>query len=573
MRFNELTGSFASGLDPCAALRCTITLQPGETRDVVLLLGAARGEEAVREIIAQCGAPDAARVEAHTSVGAWTNRLGIIRVETPSAELNALVNRWSLYQALACRMWARSAIYQSSGAFGFRDQLQDGMAFVYAEPSVTKAHLLRAAGRQFREGDVQHWWHEPSGRGVRTRFSDDLAWLPFCADHYVKVSGDTGIWDEHAPYLDMRPLEPHEHEVYDKPIVSETTGTMYEHCVRALDRACTSGDHGLPLIGSGDWNDGMSRVGVLGKGESVWLAWFLVATLRRFARHAELRGDGAVVDRMRHRADEYAAAVERSAWDGAWYRRAYFDDGSPLGSSTSSECRIDSIAQSWAVLSEAGDVERARTAMKSVREHLVRDDDRMILLLTPPFDHTDHDPGYIKGYLPGVRENGAQYTHAALWTIFAAAGVGDGDLAFHLYDLLNPLTHARTTEDAVRYNVEPYVIAADVYDAPGHVGRGGWTWYTGSASWSYRAALEALLGFTKRGDALTIVPCIPTTWSGYQLHYRHGAATYDVSVENPGGVSTGVVSVTVDGEIASDGIISLRDDGRVHAVRVLMGNR
>ena len=573
LRFNELTGSFASGLDPCAALRCTITLQPGETRDVVLLLGAARGEEAVREIIAQCGAPDAARAEAHTSVGAWTNRLGIIRVETPSAELNALVNRWSLYQALACRMWARSAIYQSSGAFGFRDQLQDGMAFVYAEPSVTKAHLLRAAGRQFREGDVQHWWHEPSGRGVRTRFSDDLAWLPFCADHYVKVSGDTGIWDEHAPYLDMRPLEPHEHEVYDKPIVSETTGTMYEHCVRALDRACTSGDHGLPLIGSGDWNDGMSRVGVLGKGESVWLAWFLVATLRRFARHAELRGDGAVVDRMRHRADEYAAAVERSAWDGAWYRRAYFDDGSPLGSSTSSECRIDSIAQSWAVLSEAGDVERARTAMKSVREHLVRDDDRMILLLTPPFDHTDHDPGYIKGYLPGVRENGAQYTHAALWTIFAAAGVGDGDLAFHLYDLLNPLTHARTTEDAVRYNVEPYVIAADVYDAPGHVGRGGWTWYTGSASWSYRAALEALLGFTKRGDALTIVPCIPTTWSGYQLHYRHGAATYDVSVENPGGVSTGVVSVTVDGEIASDGIISLRDDGRVHAVRVLMGNR
>ncbi|MDQ2666331.1 MAG: carbohydrate-binding protein [Gemmatimonadota bacterium] len=572
LAFDALSGSMGAGLDPCAALRCSVTLQPGEAKDVVVLLGAARGEDAVREIIARCGAPDAARIESQAAIDKWTERLGTIRVETPSRELDALVNQWSLYQALACRMWARSAIYQSSGAYGFRDQLQDGMAFVYAEPSVTRAHLLRAAGRQFKEGDVQHWWHEPSGRGVRTRFSDDLAWLPFVADHYVKVSGDTKVWDELAPYLEMRELEPHEHEVYDKPQVGPTRGTLYDHCVRALDKACTRGEHGLPLIGSGDWNDGMSRVGVLGKGESVWLAWFLIATLRRFARHAELRSDGAVVDRMRHRADEYAAAVERSAWDGAWYRRAYFDDGSPLGSSTSTEAKIDSIAQSWAVISEAGDVERARIAMKSVQEHLVRDDDRMILLLTPPFDHTDHDPGYIKGYLPGVRENGAQYTHAALWTIFAAAGVGDGDLAFHLYDLLNPLTHARSHDDADRYNVEPYVIAADVYDAPGHVGRGGWTWYTGSASWSYRAALEAMLGFTKRGDTLTMVPCIPKAWSGYTLHYRHGTATYDISVENPNGVSTGTASVTVDGDVCADGTIPLRDDGRVHAVTVLMGD-
>ncbi|CAN5166436.1 hypothetical protein BH09GEM1_BH09GEM1_23090 [soil metagenome] len=573
LSFNELTGHFGVALDPCAGLRCTITLDPGETRELVVLLGAARGEDAVRDIIARAGHPDAARAEAKVSVDAWSNRLGTIRVVTPSTELNALVNRWSLYQALACRMWARSAIYQSSGAFGFRDQLQDGMAFVYAEPSVTKAHILRAAGRQFKEGDVQHWWHEPSGRGVRTRFSDDLAWLPFCADHYVKVSGDTHIWNEHAPFLDMRQLEPHEHEVYDKPIVTEITGSLYEHCVRALDRACTRGDHGLPLIGSGDWNDGMSRVGILGKGESVWLAWFLIATLRRFAIHAELRGDGAVVDRMRHRADEYAAAIERSAWDGAWYRRAYFDDGSPLGSSTSHECKIDSIAQSWAVISEAGDVERARVAMKSVQEHLVRDDDRMILLLTPPFDHTDHDPGYIKGYLPGVRENGAQYTHAALWTIFAAAGVGDGDLAFHLYDLLNPLTHARSRAAAERYNVEPYVIAADVYVAPGHVGRGGWTWYTGSASWSYRAALEAMLGFTKRGDRLTIAPCIPSSWSGYEIHYRHGSAVYDITVMNPNGATINVASVTMDGTVMTDGSIPLLDDDRAHAVQIVMGDR
>jgi cyclic beta-1,2-glucan synthetase len=418
---------------------------------------------------------------------------------------------------------------------------------------------------------VQHWWHEPSGLGVRTRFSDDLAWLPFVTDHYVKVSGDTKVWDEIAPYLEMRQLEPHENEVYDRPNVSETMGTLYEHCVRALDRACTRGEHGLPLMGSGDWNDGMSRVGIGGKGESVWLAWFLVATLRRFARHAELRNDGAVVDRCRHRADEYAAAVERTGWDGAWYRRAYFDDGSPLGSALESECQIDSIAQSWSVLSEAGAPDRARTAMKSVRERLVHEDERMILLLTPPFDHTERDPGYIKGYLPGVRENGAQYTHAALWTVLAAAGLGDGDLAFHLYDLINPLTHARTRKDAERYTVEPYVIAADVYDAPGHVGRGGWTWYTGSASWSYRAAIEAILGFTKRGDRLSIAPCIPSTWERYAIAYRHGGTTYDIRVENPKGVSTGVASVTINGIASPDGSVVLVDDGAVHAVVVVMG--
>jgi len=571
LSFDELSGHTGAGVDPCAALRCAISLQPGETRDVVLLLGAARGEETARDIIARCGAPEHAHTESQAAIDAWTARLGTIRVDTPSDEFDALVNRWSLYQALACRMWARSAIYQSSGAYGFRDQLQDGMAFVYAEPAVTRAHLLRAAGRQFKEGDVQHWWHEPSGLGVRTRFSDDLAWLPFVTDHYVKVSGDTKVWDEIAPYLEMRQLEPHENEVYDRPNVSETMGTLYEHCVRALDRACTRGEHGLPLMGSGDWNDGMSRVGIGGKGESVWLAWFLVATLRRFARHAELRNDGAVVDRCRHRADEYAAAVERTGWDGAWYRRAYFDDGSPLGSALESECQIDSIAQSWSVLSEAGAPDRARTAMKSVRERLVHEDERMILLLTPPFDHTERDPGYIKGYLPGVRENGAQYTHAALWTVLAAAGLGDGDLAFHLYDLINPLTHARTRKDAERYTVEPYVIAADVYDAPGHVGRGGWTWYTGSASWSYRAAIEAILGFTKRGDRLSIAPCIPSTWERYAIAYRHGGTTYDIRVENPKGVSTGVASVTINGIASPDGSIVLVDDGAVHAVVVVMG--
>ncbi|MEP6618145.1 MAG: glucoamylase family protein [bacterium] len=564
----EVTGA---GFDPCAALRCTIELKPGESRDIVMLLGAARGEGEVRAIIARCGAPDRAREQTAVAVQAWNERLNIIRVDTPSRDLNALVNRWSLYQALACRMWARSALYQSSGAYGFRDQLQDGMAFVYAEPDVTREHLLRAAGHQFREGDVQHWWHEPSQRGVRTKFSDDLVWLPFTADHYVRVTGDTGVWDATAPFLNMRALTADEHEVYDKPTDSGETGTLYEHCVRALDRACTRGVHGLPLIGAGDWNDGMNRVGVNGKGESIWLAWFLIATLHRFAEHAAERQDFAVADRCRHRADEYAAAVERDGWDGAWYRRAYFDDGSPMGSAAESECQIDSIAQSWSVLSSAGQPERARAAMRAVGERLVRDNERMILLLTPPFDRTAHDPGYIKGYLPGVRENGAQYTHAALWTVLAEAGLGNGDRAFHLYDLLNPFTHARTREDAERYNVEPYVIAADVYDAPGHVGRGGWTWYTGSASWSYRAAIEGILGFSKRGERLTIKPCVPTHWGEYSLTYRYRQSTYVIRVENPQGVCTGVTSVSLDGEVRADGEIPLVDDAKEHHVVILMG--
>ncbi|MCY7377799.1 MAG: protein ndvB, partial [Gemmatimonadaceae bacterium] len=560
-----------AGDDPCAALRCAIVLQAGETRELVVLLGAATSEEEARAIIQRCGAPALAAQVQQRAVARWEDRLSTIRVRTPSPEFDALVNRWTLYQALSCRMWARSALYQSSGAYGFRDQLQDGMAFVYTDPDVTRAHILRSASHQFVEGDVQHWWHEPSGRGVRTRFSDDLVWLAFTTDHYVRVTGDTGVWDEQVGYLEMRPLEPHEHEVYDRPIRSARTDSLYAHCLAALTHACTEGAHGLPLFGTGDWNDGMSRVGMDGKGESVWLAWFLVATLRRFADHAELRGDRNVVVWCRTRADDYAASVEREAWDGAWYRRAYFDDGSALGSASSEEAQIDAIAQSWAVLSGAGNPERARTAMRSVGERLVRDDDRLILLLTPPFDKTDRDPGYIKGYLPGVRENGAQYTHAALWTVLAAVGLCDGDRAFYLLDLLNPLTHARTPQEADTYKVEPYVVAADVYTARGHVGRGGWTWYTGSASWSYRVALEGLLGFTKRGDRLRIVPCIPSSWDEVTIDYRYGASTYAITIVNPDGVSTGARLVEVDGVASIDGEIELVDDGAARVVRVTMG--
>ena len=567
-RLADLAGELC---DPCAALMTGLELPPGGEDDVVFVLGQAESVEEARRLVRSYGEASRAQQALEEVKAEWDRILGAVQVRTPDPALDLMLNRWLIYQSLACRVWGRSGFYQSGGAFGFRDQLQDAMALVYGAEEEARVQILRAAGRQFEEGDVQHWWHPPAGRGVRTRITDDLYFLPFVTCHYVATTADAALLDERVPFLRATVLQPDQEEDYGLPEVSDVTGTVYEHCVRALEYGLRLGPHGLPLMGTGDWNDGMNQVGAGGQGESVWNGWFMLATLREFAALAEQRGDAARAAWCRERAEALRVALEEHAWDGGWYRRAYFDDGTPLGSSQNDECQIDSIAQSWAVISGAGDPERARQAMAAVEDHLVRDADQMILLFSPPFDRGSLEPGYIKGYVPGIRENGGQYTHAATWVVLATALLGRGERALELFALLNPVRHATTAEGVARYMVEPYVMAADVYGAPPHTGRGGWTWYTGSASWLYRVGLEAILGFRLRGDRLRIEPCVAPDWPRYELTYRHHSATYHIVVENAAGTGRGVRAVTVDAHAVPDGEIPLVDDGKAHAVRVELG--
>jgi cyclic beta-1,2-glucan synthetase len=570
-RVEPLSNRSGAGLDPCAALQVLIELPPGGKAQIVFTLGQADSDEAASALVKKYRDIDHETNLAETRQR-WDGLLGGVQVKTPDRSLDLLLNRWLPYQVIACRLWARTAFYQAGGAFGFRDQLQDVMAMCVLAPEMAHEQILRAAGRQFRAGDVQHWWHPPSGRGVRTHFSDDRLWLPYAVLHYLEATGDAAILEAEAPWLDGPEVPEGREDAYFQPTQSEDTDSLYEHCARALERSLGLGAHGLPLMGSGDWNDGMNRVGQEGKGESGWLAWFLIPNLKGFADLAEARGDARGLIWREH-AERVREAMETKGWDGDWYRRGYFDDGSPLGSSQSQECRIDSIAQSWAVLSGAADPARARQAMFSVEEYLVRQAEGLVLLFTPPFDTAPQDPGYIKGYLPGVRENGGQYTHAALWVVAAFAALGEGDKAAELMSLLNPVNHAATRAGVYRYKVEPYVAAADVYAVAPHVGRGGWTWYTGSAGWMYRVGLEWLLGFRVQGDRLRIVPCPPRDWRRYGMRYRRGGSIWDISVSNPEGDGRFMVACEIDGvkrEPPFDAI-DVPDDGKAHVVRIVLG--
>jgi cyclic beta-1,2-glucan synthetase len=568
---DELSGKAGATLDPCAALQTELELEPGQHAEVLFFLGQGKDREEAQALVKRYRKEDCDAL-LHEVQDQWDTILGAVQVNTPDASMDLLLNRWLLHQALSCRLWSRSAFYQSGGAYGFRDQLQDVLAVLVTQPDLAREHILRAAARQFPEGDVQHWWHPPTGRGVRTRISDDRLWLPYVVVHYLTVTDDWTVLDEMVSWLDGRTLEPDEHEAYFEPEVSEERSTLYEHCARALDRSLEVGSHGLPLIGGGDWNDGMNRVGREGRGESVWLGWFLHANLSGFAAIADGREETERAARWRQAAASVATSLDENAWDGEWYVRAFFDDGTPLGSAGNDECQIDSIAQSWAVLSGAGNPDRARQAMESVTRRLVRGDDRLLLLFSPPFDQTPKDPGYIKGYVPGIRENGGQYTHAAIWSVMAFAALGEGDMGFDLFNLLNPIQHASRRASAYRYKVEPYVVAADVYSASGHVGRGGWTWYTGAAGWLYRAGLESILGFSKRGSTIRIDPCIPRTWKRFEMEYRHGTTLYRIEVENPNEVCRGVSSVSLDGiSLGQGALVPLSDDGLEHHVHIVLG--
>jgi len=558
LRRIKLSGKTGASMDPCAALQVSCDLINNEERVITFRLGTGRNAADASNLIRQFRGLQAANLALEKVRQYWTKTLGAIQIQTPNQSLNLLTNGWLLYQTIACRLWARSGFYQSGGAFGFRDQLQDVMAVMHTEPGFAREQILLCASRQFKEGDVQHWWHPPSGRGVRTRCSDDFLWLPFVTAKYVLCTGDTGILDERVQFLEGRPLNQNEESYYDLPRHADITASVYEHCVRAIQKGLSTGEHGLPFIGSGDWNDGMDMVGRHGKGESVWLGFFLFSVLSRFAKIAVLHKDNLFANECTVHAEQLRVNIDKHAWDGKWYRRAYFDDGTPLGSSANEECQIDSIAQSWSVLSGAGDAQRSAMGMEAVNTRLVRSDLRLVQLLDPPFDKSTLNPGYIKGYVPGVRENGGQYTHAAIWMIMAFAEMGNSERAWEIFDMVNPVNHGLNEHDMKTYKVEPYVVAADVYASPQHKGRGGWTWYTGSAGWMYQLIIESLLGIKLEKNQLTITPRLPKKWGSVKISYRYHSTFYNITVKQTDGSVDGL-NVTKRNDLQTNTILMVDD--------------
>ena len=579
MTRTQLSGRLGAGLDPCGAIQVPFDLADGQERQIIFRMGAGRDLVQARDLALRLRKLGSDRAAFEKLQNYWQHTLGTVQVQTPDPALDVLANGWLVYQTLCCRIWARSGFYQSGGAFGFRDQLQDSMALVHTQPGLVREHLLRCAEHQYPEGDVQHWWHPPAGRGVRTRCSDDYLWLPLATCRYVLSTGDMSVLDEKSHFLNGRLLNAEEESYYDLPGRSAETASLYEHCVRAIEHGLRFGEHGLPLMGSGDWNDGMNLVGIHGKGESVWLGFFMIEVLSSFANLAELRNDEILAARYRQEAEKLRNNIETHAWDGEWYRRAYFDDGTPLGSKLNSECMIDSISQSWSVLSGAGSGERTRIAMNSLDARLVRRASGLVQLLDPPFDKSAMNPGYIKGYVPGVRENGGQYTHAAIWATMAFAQMGDSKRAWELLGLINPVNHSLNMQDLATYKTEPYVVAADVYGQKPHTGRGGWTWYTGSASWMYRLITESLLGLKREGNRLSFAPCIPETWPSYSMSYRFGETTYQISLVQTlldDAKTPANMTITLDDIKQNDNVIALIDDQQEHRVEVniyRLGNR
>ena len=564
----RLSGMVGAGMDPCGAVQVMIDLPDAQQREVSFRIGAGRNTADAQNLVQRFRSPDASRQALEGVWSYWNRTLGAVNVDTPDQAVNVMANGWLLYQTLGCRLWGRSGFYQSSGAFGFRDQLQDAMALVHSEPALTREHLLRAAGEQFKEGDVLHWWHPPLGRGVRTHFSDDYLWLPYATCRYVECVADSGVLDAKVQFLEGRPVKPEEEAYYDLPNRSEEAATLYEHCVRAIERGLRFGEHGLPLMGCGDWNDGMNRVGYLGKGESVWLAFFLYDVLNRFAKLAVAHGERAFADRCLAEASKLKQNIERNAWDGSWYRRAYFDSGEPLGSKLGTECQIDSLPQSWSVISGAGEPSRSRQAMEAVDSMLVCRDLGLIKLFEPPFDTSQPSPGYIKGYVPGVRENGGQYTHGAIWAAMAFALMGNGERAWELFGMLNPVHHGATPKQIAVYKVEPYVVAGDVYAVAPHEGRGGWTWYTGSAGWMYRLLVETLLGVNLEGERLRLAPRMPKAWESFKVHYRYRQTVYHITFKRVAPDHAGEDLLQVDGQGIPGDTFELRDDHGEHGVEM-----